>query len=199
MKFEAIKITLRTWKLLFKRTPIYMVALTLGTLFTSLLPYVTIYFSARLLNAIVIFDEDLIKRELVLFIALEALFRLLSFIFKRIQDFYDETMYHHDMKLYADKMLSLDYEDVDDQKVHALYSDVMENQRLGGYGIITAYINFENLLKASFDVLIGLFLSISLYLVFNMQLRQHYHSNYLFIFVQFFQSSAVIITNRLFY
>ncbi len=163
MKMKDVKLTLRAWRLLFKVAPLYMTVVIASTFFNAASPYVTIYFSARLLDALYSFQSDLIVKEMVIFIAMEAVIKLLCFIFLRLRDYQDETIYYRIQKIYSDKMMALDYEDVDDQNISALYSDIIENQRVSGYGLLVACSTFEDLFKALFAIGIGIVLSVSLF------------------------------------
>ena len=68
-------------------------------------------------------------------------------------------------RIYMEKMLELDYADLDRQTVYELYSKIMQSQNFIGLGVRGALEYFSPLLKAVFQTVGGIALSVSLFLL----------------------------------
>lgn len=64
---------------------------------------------------------------------------------------------------FADKMMSMDYEDADNAKTHEMYNTIEQNCNGGGWGLNRVYGNIEEILSAILTLFGGAALTISLF------------------------------------
>lgn len=80
----AIKRTVRAWKLFWKIMPGWFVATFLKGIFSAITPYVTIWFSARLINELAGGRDPMVLRHYVIWIlASSAVLMLANAVFER--------------------------------------------------------------------------------------------------------------------
>ena len=86
-------------------------------------------------------------------------------IFSRWANYEKASADRLDSQIYMKKMLSLDYVDVDRQAVFDLYSQIKQNANWAGWGIHRTLSFFEDLVTAVVQILGGIGLSMSLFLL----------------------------------
>ena len=160
------QLTLRAWRIWWKRCPGYFTAVLLRDAIQALGPYATIYLSARLINELAGSRDP---QALLWWVGWQlgtlAFLTLAGGLCTRWAAYYEDTLYPINQRLYMDKMLDMDYADLDRQAVYELYSKLMQSQIFIGFGIRGALMRFSPLLQAVLQTLGGIALSISLFLL----------------------------------
>ena len=127
-------------------------------------PYVTIYLSARLINEL---SGSRDPQALLWWVGWQlgtlAFLTLAGGLCTRWAAYYEGTFYPINRRVYMDKMLDMDYADLDRQTVYELYSKIMQSQNFIGLGVRGALEYFSPLLKAVFQTVGGIALSVSLF------------------------------------
>ncbi|MGN0998153.1 MAG: ABC transporter ATP-binding protein [Faecousia sp.] len=162
---EAWKRNLRSWKIYWKLCPGRFVSDALRCVFQSLSPYVTIWISARLINELAgNRDPRQLAKWVVLQLAAGAMLALVSGLLNRWYNYERADAARLDDRVYAEKMLTLDYADIDRQYVYDLYSQITQTENWAGFGLWRTMDYFGDLVYGAMSILGGVGLSVSLFL-----------------------------------
>lgn len=161
----AWKFNLRAWGIWWKLCPQAFVSLLLSSVVKAVTPYVTIFLSARIIDELSgARRPDQLLRWVVLTLACTAACALLQGVLTRWSNYAKGCAGQLDDQLYMDKMVALDYADVDRQAVFDLYSQIRQNESWAGWGIRNTISYFESFVTAVVQILGGAGLSVSLFL-----------------------------------
>ncbi len=163
---QSWKLNLRAWKIWWKLCPSIFYSTLASSIVKAVTPYVTIFLSAQIINELAGSRraEELTK-WVVLTLFCAAGCTLLQGVFSRWANYEKTSACHMDGQIYMKKMLSLDYADVDRQAVFDLYSQINQNTQWAGWGVNRTLDYFEELVMAIVQVMGGIGLSISLFLL----------------------------------
>ena len=161
----AWKLNLRAWGIWQKLCPQVFVSLLLSSVVKAVTPYVTIFLSARIIDELSGERRpDQLLRWVVLTLACTAACALLQGVLTRWSKYAKGCASRLDDQIYMDKMVGLDYADVDRQAVFDLYAQILQNENWAGWGIRKTISYFESFVTAVVQVLGGVGLSVSLFL-----------------------------------
>ena len=161
----AWKLNLRAWGIWRKLCPQVFVSLLLSSVVKAVTPYVTIFLSARIIDELSgARRPDQLLRWVVLTLACTAACALLQGVLTRWSNYARDCAGQLDDQIYMDKMVALDYADVDRQAVFDLYSQIRQNENWSGWGLPKVISFFESFVTAVVQVLGGVGLSVSLFL-----------------------------------
>lgn len=161
----AWKFNLRAWGIWWKLCPEAFVSLLLSSVVKAVTPYVTIFLSARIIDELSgARRPDQLLRWVVLTLACTAVCALLQGVLTRWSNYAKGCAGQLDDQLYMDKMVALDYADVDRQAVFDLYAQIRQNENWAGWGIRKTISFFESFVTAVVQILGGVGLSVSLFL-----------------------------------
>lgn len=160
----AIKRTVRAWKLFWKIMPGWFVATFLKGIFSAITPYVTIWFSARLINELAGGRDPMVLRHYVIWIlASSAVLMLANAVFERWYKAEDCTMWSRGNIIYMQKLLNMDFVDIDSQSVYDLYMQIMQSQNYAAWGLMESLSLLESIVPGIFQIIGGIGLSVSLF------------------------------------
>lgn len=130
----------------------------------SLAPFINIYLSAKIIDELIVNqDTDRLIRLVGLTIGLNLLLHLLSTMFFHISRRQESiTLQNQDMRM-NEKIIKMDYEHIENPKVHELRTKIREFQMINGggiHGLIQPLINFS---KGFIKVMLSIILSIGLF------------------------------------
>ncbi len=144
MKKKTDKVTLReTWRIHWRAykdirrfSSGVFAATALHSIAKALTPYVTVFFSARIINELASLrrPEELTRLVLAALVSM-ALMTLFTGMLLRWKSYAMQKYTYRKHHMFADKMLSLDFADVDDPKTHDLRSQIQQNEVWGNWGI----------------------------------------------------------------
>lgn len=161
---EALQLQNRAAKLLHKVSPNFFPVATLYALVSSLIPYVTVYFSAQLLQEL----SNNRRPEILIRWAMAAtlcggIFLLLrAFLYQRYNTLQD-ALYASKEILFSHKFFSMDYKDLDSQKIRDLHAQIQQNENWSSWGLMRASENYQIGLCNLLGILSGILLTISLF------------------------------------
>ncbi len=160
----VLKMHWRAFKLLDREAPLMFLGSFLHESMNALTPYVNVYFSALIINELAgeRNPERLWKLVFITLLA-NAFAALLKACAKCFKNWKHEGGWWQREKIYGDKLLSLDYCDVDDQKTHNLRSQVSQNDNLSQWGLYRIKIFFDQLTLSVFKIIGAVALSVSLF------------------------------------
>lgn len=130
----------------------------------ALSPFAAIWFSARLLSEL---SGACRPEKLALWAASAActglLIRLLTSTVKHWKNAAERTFWHRTEHLYAQKMQSMDYEDVENAKIHELRSQIDQNDNYNCFGLNRPLLEISEIISAVTGILASMAMTISLF------------------------------------
>lgn len=130
----------------------------------ALLPYVTVYFSARIIDELAGLRsaEELVRLVIIALVCIGTM-TLFTGLLLRVKE-YVYTKYHYRRNhMFADKMLTLDFADVDNSKTHDLRSQILQNENWSGYGIQQLYYRWADFAEGCAGIAGAIALTVSLF------------------------------------
>ena len=163
-KKEMLKLTLRALKDINRCQPGKLLAIALSTVVSALSPYVTVWFSAQLINELAgARRADELWRWVVLTLTVTAVMGLLSAVLRRWTAAMDTSFGHKKERLFAQKFMTMDYEDSDKQRTRDLYAQIEQNENWGGMGLYKTVESFEKFMRSAVGLLGAVALTVSLF------------------------------------
>ena len=161
---EALRIHYRVSREVRKCCPGIFLCTALHAGVSALSPYVTIYLSARIINELAGQGRREVLEKLVLAALLgAAALNLITGLLLRLKEYRKSKCNVSLENLYAQKMLSMDFVDVEGTKSHELRSQIEQNSRWGGWGFRVVIPCFAGFVEGSIGVLGAVALTVSLF------------------------------------
>lgn len=162
---RAWVLNLRAWKLWAEKSPAYFVSTLLSAAGLALAPYVTIWLSARIIAELAGGrDARQLAFWAVLTVSATAVLALLNGLLKRWAAYEQTRLYPRMTQHLSDKMLGMDYAQMDRQEVYDLYSQIVQNDMWSGYGLAQTLGFFPDFCKAAAQILGGIGFTLTLFL-----------------------------------
>lgn len=188
----------RAFLLLFKKAPLFFISVFGEKVFTSLLPFISIFFSARIINELVLIysgkgDLSKIKSLVLLSLILTAAFMLVSSLFKRWANYEGRSVDYKLQDIYVQKFLSMDFQDVESAKTNEIYTRMWQNTNYAGWGLEKILWIYPKCSTHITSVITSAALSISLFSFKVQSPELAFLNNPLFIFVILFSIVLLIL------
>lgn len=162
---QAMAYTRRAFSIWWETAPELFLSATVRRAADALTPYVPLYFTARLVNAIAGGgDGGTVWPTLWLLLLSTAA----AGIVRAAAGCWDEGVRDSRLwpawnRVFFQKLLAMDFCDVDDPKTQALLTQILQNDNWGEFGLSKVYSCYGKLVEAAFRVLGALALSVSLF------------------------------------
>lgn len=172
MEQKSEKITLReTWRIHLRAyrdvrayCPGLFAATALYTAGKALSPYVTIWLSARILDELAAQRRpEVIWKWVAAALIAGALLTLAVGALEHWVNALSERFTYRRYHLLADKMLTMDFADVDNTHTHDLRSQIYQSESWAGWGINQLYAQFQEMTRGLFGILGAIALTVSLF------------------------------------
>lgn len=162
---QAMAYSRRAFSIWWDTAPEIFVSATVRRAVDALVPYVPLYFTARLVNAIAGGgDGGAVWRTLwLLLLSTAAAGVVRAVVSCRDNAMRDSHNWPAWNRIFFNKLLSMDFCDVDDPRTQALFTQIKQNDNWGGWGLEVVYSDYGKLAEAVFRVLGALALSVSLF------------------------------------
>lgn len=161
---QSIAIYRRGLRLMEKRIPMAFVAAAVCAVFSALSPYVTVYLSAQVINELAGARNPGRLRELVLWtVGTSAFLGLANALLGRWKNKQTAGMDLAREKIFEDKMLDMDYVDMDTQHTHDLRSQIRQAHNWSLWGLGRIYWIYEQMIRSVLGILGALTLSAGLF------------------------------------
>ena len=162
---ETFHLSLKAYRLLWKVYPKVFITSTVCSVVGAVIPYVQIWLSAQLINELA--GGRSVKRLTGLVLAI-LFYVLLSdvvntLILGRIRSYYCANQWKLQQKIYSDKMLDMDFCDVDKQHTHDLFSQIQQNQKWSSWGLPRMLGYWENILSGFTNLTSATVLTVGLF------------------------------------
>lgn len=161
---ETWKLNNRAFALIYKRGPRMIISRLICIFWDALTPYVNIYLSALLITELAgARNPSILTRLVFVTLCSAAVISLIAAFLHKWRDTECVGLYYKVQQIFADKMMSMDYEDADNAKTHEMYNTIEQNRNGGGWGLNRVYGNIEEILSAILTLFGGAALTISLF------------------------------------
>lgn len=161
---EVLTLNFRGFKIINKYYPKMFLSSAIYAIFDSITPYIVIYLSALIINELAgNKNPELLWKLVIITITSTCLLSLINALLLRWKNCKHEISWHKEGKIYTDKMLSLDYCILDDQRTHDLRSQIEQNRTWTDMGFVKIRSNFESIIKSIISILSAIVLTTSLF------------------------------------
>ena len=162
---ETYRINQKSFSLLYRRYPQMFWSRILCVIWDALTPYAGIYLSALLIEELSAGRKPEVLTRLVLASLISAaLLSLVSAFLTRWRDIQCAGMFFKVRQILTEKLLDMDFVNVDDTKTHEKLSQINQNQNSGGWGLYRVIGGYEAILSALVTLLGGVALTVTLFL-----------------------------------
>ena len=181
---ETFSLHFRAIKIWWKISPMIFISKSISAIYFALIPYIGIYISALFINELSNQRRPEELKNLVLLSLISALIiAVIDGIIQKWKEFYDNEYYYKKEKIFTNKLLDMDFCDIDDQKTHDKLSQIKQNENWNNSGIGKVLGMTEEILGSLFGIIGSITLSISLFIkkVPENNISMQYLSNPLFL------------------
>lgn len=162
---DALKRNVRAWKLWWKASPGIFLSRLLSAVCTAVTPYVLLWMSARIIGELAgPRDPEQLLQLVLMQILTAAGLALLGDGLRRWDQYERSGIWERGMGFYMEKMVDLDYPEVDDPKTYELYFEIVQNANWTDWGMFRAIRLMEDLAGAVIKVAGGIGLAAGLFL-----------------------------------
>lgn len=156
---------LKALKMVVRLTPGVLFSSVSSSLFSACSPYVTLWFSARIIQELSANRDPEVLLHLVLWLlAATALTSFITALLTRWHEYENEISALNSKKIFMKKMSSVDYLDIESAKAIDMYQQIAQNTMWSGYGVSITIKYFTEALNSLFRILGGVGLSVTLFL-----------------------------------
>ncbi|MGN6715569.1 ABC transporter ATP-binding protein [Anaerocolumna jejuensis] len=163
---EAVRLTLRGLTVWWRENPMLLLSVPMCGIVDALAPYADIWLLAHLIDEIAGGrDPQMLKVYTFALMGTSAALSLLSAGLNRWKNVQLAGLWHIQNKVFNEKLLSMDFADMDDAHVQELRSQIWQNTDSGGWGLYKLIYSFDAIIRAVFSILGALLLTASLFLL----------------------------------
>ena len=159
-------LTLRGFRVWWRENPKLLLSILICGVVSAMIPYVDIWLLARLI------DEIAGERNLqtltayaVALMSLNAIFSLLCAGLTRWKNVQTACLWHTQNKVFTQKLLSMDFSDMDDGHVQELRSRIWQNTDSGGWGLYKLIYSFDEIVRSVMSIISAILLTAPLFIL----------------------------------
>ena len=161
---EVYALNKRALGLWCRECPMLFVSSGLHSVTSALIPYLTLYFSARLLDELAgTRMPERLTRWVIMLLSFDAAAYSLKVLTFRWKEALRATLHYRGEEIFSRKMLNMDFASADDVATHDLLSRILQRERWSGWGIDRIYRHFESLMEELFRMIGAAALTVSLF------------------------------------
>lgn len=160
----ALKQHLRSIRLLHSVGPKYFPVLTFYSLTAAVIPYATVFCSARILSELAgARQAPSLWTWVAITVGVIGLLNLLKAVLYQREETLLDDLYGRKEILYARKMFQLDYADLDKQETQDLRAQIQQNENWSSWGLMLTTEIYQDGLQGIFGILSGIALTVTLF------------------------------------
>ncbi len=165
MKLKKIfRLHLRGLKDLNGKSPQLIPSICANAVLTALSPYVTVWFSARILGELSgARRPEVLRHWVILTVVCAGLMALLTALASRWRECVEEDIWYRNQQIFIEKQFSMDYAALEDQKNRDLREKIREVENWSDWGYMRIPVFLRDILKSVFGILGGIALTVSLF------------------------------------
>lgn len=163
---ETVQLTLRGYKVWWRENPWLILSILISGVVEALTPYAGIWLLARLIDEIAgERNQQTLAVYVLALVIITAVLSLLGAGLMRWKNVQFACLWHTQNKVFNEKILSMDFVDVDDSRVQKLRSQIWQNTDSGGWGLYKLVYSFEAIIKSVSSIIGAVMLTASLFLL----------------------------------
>ncbi len=162
---EAYKTNQKAFRLIYKKYPNMFISRIVNVIWNAFTPYIGIYLSALIIEELSAGRNPKKLAKLILITLISAaLISLFSAFLTKWRDTQCAGMYFKVKQIFTEKLLDMDFVNIDDTKTHEMLSTIQQNQNGGGWGLYRVIGNYESLFSSVITLFGGITLTITLFI-----------------------------------
>lgn len=122
-------------KLLFCRYPKFFLIFSASAIYSALTPYVYLFFSTRLINELNSLNMSMVWRWVIYLFVITVFLEILGSKLSHIESYYNSIFESDRESIFTEKLMSLNYKDVDTSSTFDVLSQIYMNEQYAGYGL----------------------------------------------------------------
>ncbi len=155
---------IRAIRMLHGVTPQFFPIVTLNAIVKAVLPYATVFLSAKILTELATLRRaNVLWKWVIVTILATALLSVLRSFFMEREETLLNDIYGRKELLFSEKAMSMDFADADKQEVRSLRAQISQNEQWGGLGLINAAIIYKELIGSLTGIFSGIALTVRLF------------------------------------
>ena len=155
---------IRAIRMLHGVTPQFFPIVTLNAIVKAVLPYATVFLSAKILTELATLRRaNVLWKWVIVTILATALLSVLRSFFMEREETLLNDIYGRKELLFSEKATSMDFADADKQEVRSLRAQISQNEQWGGLGLINAAIIYKQLIGSLTGIFSGIALTVRLF------------------------------------
>ena len=163
---ETVQFSLRGFRVWWKENPRLLLSVLICGVVSALTPYVDIWLLARLIDEIAGGrDPRTLTAYVMALVGTSAIFSLLCAGLTRWKNVQLACLWHTQNKVIIEKLLSMDFADMDDSHVQELRSRIWQNTDAGGWGLYKLIYGFDAIIRSVMSIISALLLTASLFIL----------------------------------
>lgn len=163
---ETVRFSLRGCGVWWREDPGILLSVLICGVVSALAPYIDIWLLARLIDEIAVGRDP---RTLMIYamamLGTSAIFSLLCAGLARWKNVRLACLWHTQNKIFTEKLLSMDFADVEDSHVQELRSRIWQNTDSGGWGLYKLIDIFDAIIRAVISIISAVLLTEPLFLL----------------------------------
>lgn len=161
---EAYKLNNRAFKMVSKKYPGMISSRIICVIWSAITPYITIYLSALIVGELAgARDSERLKKLVFVTLGAEVVFSFVGALLTRWRNYKNTGLYFKTEQFYTEKLLNMDFIDVDSSKTHDLLYKIQQYRNSGDWGLTTTIISYERFVSALITIAGGIALTVSLF------------------------------------
>lgn len=161
---EVCRLNGRGFRMIYKKYPQEVFSRFICMIWDVFTPYVNIYLSAQIIGELSGKKDEGRLWKLVLFtLGVEAFLAFGKALLTKWKNYVNSASYLMVEQFYVEKLLEMDFIDIDDSKTHDLYYKIQQFRSGGDWGLPRVLRIFEELVSALFTIFGGIMLTVSLF------------------------------------
>ena len=163
---ETVKLSLRGFRVWWRENPKILISVMVCGVISALIPYVDIWLLARLIDEIAGgHDSQALTIYVMALMGTSAIFSLLCAGLTRWKNAQLACLWHIQNKVFIEKLLSMDFADMDDSYVQELRSRIWQNTDSGGWGLYKLIDSFDAIIRSVMSIIGAILLTASLFIL----------------------------------
>ena len=163
---NTVHLSLRGLGIWWRENPCLLLSILICGIIEALSPYVDIWLLARLIDEIAgARDQQQLTVYVLALMSTSAVLSLLCTGLTRWKNTQLASLWHTQNKVFIEKLLSMDFADMDDSHVQELRSQIWQNTDSGGWGLYKLIYSFETIVRAIMSIIGASFLTASMFIL----------------------------------
>ncbi|MDE6750671.1 MAG: ABC transporter ATP-binding protein/permease, partial [Lachnospiraceae bacterium] len=163
---ETVQLSLRGIRVWWRENPKLLISVLICGCVDTTTPYVNIWLLARLIDEIAGgHNSQILTAYALTLLGANAILSLLCAGLTRWKNVQMACLWHTQNKVFIEKLLSMDFSDMNDGHVQELRSRIWQNTDSGGWGLYKLIYSFDAIIKSVISIISAIMLTASLFIL----------------------------------